>query len=187
LYVLAGVAVIGYLGRIRPARAAAAAQARGDLAEARAAGNPAASPQRRRRAMIAIIAALGACAVMQCLFATTYMSAEHAPKATNLPFGVTGSSPILTAAEKTISLSVTPYPNESAAKNAINQTTIWGALITSGTSNTLIVVPSISDLAPLDLAVRFRTRPRPPGRSSPRSSTRRFGWLRRTRSAWSRG
>ena len=92
---------------------------------------------------------------MQCLFATTYMSAEHAPKATNLPFGVTGSSPVLTAAEKTISLSVTRYPNESAAKNAINQTTIWGALITSGTSNTLIVVPSISDLAPLDLAVRF--------------------------------
>ena len=156
LYVLAGVAVIGYLGRIRPARAAAVAQARGDLAEARAAGNPAANPQGRRRAMIAIIAALGACAVMQCLFATTYMSAEHAPKATNLPFGVTGSSPVLTAAEKTISLSVTQYPNESAAKNAINQTTIWGALITSGTSNTLIVVPSISDLAPLDLAARFQ-------------------------------
>ncbi len=44
---------------------------------------------------------------MQCLFATTYVSAEHAPKATNLPFGVTGSSPILTAAEKNISLSVT--------------------------------------------------------------------------------
>lgn len=156
LYVLAGVAVIGYLGRVRPARAAAAAQARGDLAEARPTGGPAANPQPRRRAMIAIIAALGICAVMQCLFATTYMSAEHAPKATNLPFGVTGSSPVLTAAEKTISLRITHYPSESAAKNAINQTTIWGALITSGTSNTLIVVPSISDLAPLDLAVKFQ-------------------------------
>ena len=106
--------------------------------------------------MIAIIAALGACAVMQCLFATTYMSAEHAPQATDLPFGVTGSSPVLTAAEKSISLKVTQYPNESAAKTAIDQAQIWGALISSGTSDTLIVVPSISDLAPLDLAVRFQ-------------------------------
>jgi hypothetical protein len=106
--------------------------------------------------MIAIVAALGACAIMQCLFATTYMSAEHAPKATDLPFGAVGSSPVLTAAEKTISLKVTTYPNEQAAKTAIDQAQIWGALIPSGTSDTLIVVPSISDLAPLDLAVRFQ-------------------------------
>ena len=99
--------------------------------------------------------ALAVCAIMECLFATTYMSAGHAPKATDLPFGVTGSSPVLTAAEKTISLKVTRYPNESAAKTAIDQAQIWGALITSGTSSTLIVVPSVSDLAPLDLAVRF--------------------------------
>jgi len=34
---------------------------------------------------------------MQCLFSTTYMSAQHAPMAANLPFGTTGSSPVLTA------------------------------------------------------------------------------------------
>jgi hypothetical protein len=157
VYVLAGVAVIAYLGRIRPARRAAA-RVPGQRAAAEAPGTPAASgagAPGRRRPMIAIVAALGVCAIMQCLFATTYMSAEHAPKAASLPFGVTGSSPVLTAAEKTISLSVTRYPNETAVKNAINQTTIWGALIPSGTSNTLIVVPSMSDLAPLDLAARF--------------------------------
>ncbi len=92
---------------------------------------------------------------MQCIFATTYMSAEHAPRAASLPFGVTGSSPVLSAAEKSISLSVTRYPSLAAAKDAINQTTIWGALVTAGPADTLIVVPSISDLAPLDLAVRF--------------------------------
>jgi voltage-gated potassium channel len=70
--------------------------------------------------------------------------------------GAVGASPVLTAAEKNISLKVTQYPNESAAKTAIDQAQIWGALITSGTSNTLIVVPTISDLAPLDLAVRFQ-------------------------------
>jgi hypothetical protein len=156
LYALAGVAVIGYLGWIRPARAATAAHARDSIAAATPAGNLPANPPRRRRAMIAIVAALGVCAIMHCLFATTYMSAEHAPKATNLPFGAVGSSPVLTAAEKNISLKVTAYPNESAVKSAIDQAQIWGALITSGTSDTLIVVPSISDLAPLDLAVRFQ-------------------------------
>jgi hypothetical protein len=84
-----------------------------------------------------------------------YLAAVLVFKAAGMPFGVTGSSPVLTAAEKTISLKVTRYPNESAAKTAIDQTQIWGALITSGTSSTLIVVPFISDLAPLDLAVRF--------------------------------
>jgi hypothetical protein len=159
LYAVAGVAVIGYLGRIRPARAAALHR-RAELAEASSAaspssGNPAASRAGRGRTMIAIVAALGVCAIMQCLFATTYMSAEHAPKATNIPFGVTGSSPVLAAAQERISLKVTQYPNESAAKTAIDRAQIWGALIPSGTSATLIVVPSISDLAPLDLAVRF--------------------------------
>jgi hypothetical protein len=154
LYAFAGIAVIGYFGRIRPARAAAA-HARADTAEAGQAENPSPSPSGPKRGMIAIVAALGICAVMQCLFATTYMSAEHAPKAANMPFGVTGPSPVLTAAEKNISLSVTRYPNETVVKNAIDQTTIWGALIPSGTSATLIVVPSISDLAPLDLAARF--------------------------------
>jgi hypothetical protein len=159
VWAVAAAAVVSYLDLIRPARAAraaAAARARGELAEASSPGNPAPHPARRRRAMLAIVAALGICAVMQCLFSTTYTSAEHAPKASNLPFGVTGTSPVLRAAEKTISLNVTHYPNEQAAKNAINQTTIWGALIPSGTSDTLLVVPSISDLAPAVLALRFQ-------------------------------
>src|SRR5215471_12434896 len=162
LWAVAGAAVIIYLGWIRPARAAAAAKARAgtDLAVASAsasppAGTPSSNPAGRRRAMIAILVALGVTAIMQCLFATTYMSAGHAPKATDLPFGVTGSSPVLTAAQKTISLKVIHYPNESAVKNGINQATIWGALIPSGTSNKLIVVPSSSDLAPALLALRF--------------------------------
>ena len=95
---------------------------------------------------------------MECLFAFNYMSAGHAPKATSMPFGVTGPSPILTAAEKTFSLKVTQYPDESAVKTAIGQAKIWGALIpatTSGAPSTLIVVPSISDLSPLDIAVQF--------------------------------
>jgi hypothetical protein len=108
--------------------------------------------------MLPIMVALGVCAVMECLFAFNYMSAGHAPKAASMPFGVTGSSPILTAAEKTFSLKVTRYPDEAAVKEAIGQAKIWGALIpasTAGTPSTLIVVPSISDLSPLDIAAQF--------------------------------
>src|SRR5262249_39544276 len=101
LWVLAGAAGIIYLGWIRPARAAAAAGGgvgpTGPDAGGRAAppgGTPAATPGGPGGAMIAILAALGVTAIMQCLFATTYMSAGHAPKAADLPFGVTGSSPV---------------------------------------------------------------------------------------------
>ncbi|GAA1240804.1 hypothetical protein GCM10009665_34580 [Kitasatospora nipponensis] len=153
LYAFAGMAVIGWYGRIRPAGAGAPA-GRPEV-DTTAPTDPAATPAGRRRALVAILAALGICAVMQCLFATNYMSASHAPKATNLPFGAVGTSPVLPAAQKNISLKVTQYPNEAAAKTAMDEARVFGALISSGTSNTLIVVPSMSDIAPLDLAVRF--------------------------------
>lgn len=153
LYAFAGTAVIGWYGRIRPARAAA--RAAGQEADATAPTDPAVPPPDRRRALVGILVALGVCAVMQCLFATTYMSASHAPKATDLPFGAVGTSPVLAAAEQNISLKVTRYPDEAATRTAMDEARIFGALISSGTSNTLIVVPSMSDLAPLDLAVRF--------------------------------
>ncbi|MEV6212676.1 hypothetical protein [Kitasatospora sp. NPDC051914] len=159
LYAFAGTAVIAWYGRIRPARAAAR------KSDAPAPTAPAANPPDRRRALIGILVALGICAVMQCLFATNYMSASHAPKATNLPFGAVGTSPVLAAAEKNISLKVTQYPNEAAAKTAMDEARLFGALVSSGTSNTLIVVPSMSDLAPLDLAVKFEDAAKATGRT----------------------
>lgn len=79
------------------------------MAEAAPAGNPRANPPGPQRGLLPIMVALGVCAIMECLFATTYMSAGHAPKATDLPFGVTGSSPVLAAAQQTIALKVTRY------------------------------------------------------------------------------
>ncbi|MCC9306003.1 hypothetical protein LN042_02580 [Kitasatospora sp. RB6PN24] len=163
LYAAAGTAVIAWFGRIRPARAAT--RTGGPETEATSPGAPAAKPPGRRRAMVGMLAALGVCAVMQCLFATTYMTAEHAPKASDMPFGAVGSSPVLAAAEKSISLKVTQYPDEAAVKAAIDQARIFGGLVSSDGSNTLIVAPSMSDLAPLDLAVRFEDAARTTGQS----------------------
>ena len=84
-------------------------RARGDPAEAALAGNPA-TPPGRTGACWPILVALADLRLMECLFASNYMSAGHAPKATNLPFGVTGSSPILTAAEKTLLPQGHPVP-----------------------------------------------------------------------------
>lgn len=159
LYAAAGTAVIAWFGRIRPAGRANTAGG----PEPQTPPGDAPSTPGRRRAVIGMLVALGICAVMQSLFATTYMSAGHAPKASNLPFGVVGSSPVLAAAEKNISLKVTQYPNEAAAKTAMDEARVYGALVSSGGTNSLIVVPSLSDLAPLDLAVRFEEAARATG------------------------
>jgi hypothetical protein len=159
LYVLAGAAVIGFLGRIRPARAAAAAAKHpAEPAAAPAPRSPGSAPAQKppgsedfRR----ILAALVLVAVVQCLFAFNYMDSGHKPVATDLPFGITGSSPILTQVEKTFSLKVTRYPGVPAVREAIGQAKIWGALVPGSPASTLIVVPAASSLAPLDLSVQF--------------------------------
>jgi hypothetical protein len=92
---------------------------------------------------------------MECLIAFNYMDSGHEPVATNMPFGVTGSSPILTQVEKTFSPKVTRNPNASAVKTAIGQAQLYGTLEPGSPASTLITVPSISDLAPLDMAVQF--------------------------------
>jgi hypothetical protein len=181
LYALAGAAVIGYLGWARPAQTAVAASSSAKLAAAPApamrlpepvaasaplssdpgsgpapGSAPAPSSPRSKKALSKqVLLALVVVAIMQCLFSFNYMDAGHEAVATNMPFGVTGSSPVLTQVEKTFSLRVTHYPDESAAKQAIGQAKIWGALIPGTVVSTLIVVPSISDLAPLDLAANF--------------------------------
>ncbi len=154
VWAAAGLVVISCLGWIRPARAAGRRRAGASRPDDRAPAHQ----QAARRHGRAILIALGICAAMQCLFAFTYLDAGHQPVATDLPFGVTGSSRILAGAEHRISLKVTRYPNETAVKNAIGQARLYGALISSpaaGAPSTLIVVPSASDLAPLDLAVQF--------------------------------
>lgn len=134
---------------------------------------------------MAVLAALAVAAVMQCLFTANYMSSAHEPVATDLPIGATGASPILNSARKNLSLKVTQYPDETAVKDAIDQAKIYGAIIPGTTSNTLLVVPTLSDVAPST----WRATSRKPRRScdspSTSSSTRPIHWRRRTPSAWS--
>ncbi len=110
-------------------------------------GHPGAAP---------ILVALAIVAFMQFMFTLNYMSSGHEPVASQLPFGVTGPSSVLTAVEHGgYSLKVTRYPSEKAVKDAINQARLYGALIPGRNGSTLVVVPTASALAPSNLEAHF--------------------------------
>jgi hypothetical protein len=104
-----------------------------------------------------IALSLGIATLMTCLFSLNYTSAGHSPMALNMPIGVVGTSDLVTAVQNQMSVDVIEYASESDAKNAIDHAEIYGALISGDTTNTLLVAPSLSDIAPLDLALQFET------------------------------
>ena len=97
--------------------------------------------------------------LLTALFAVNYISSGHEPIATDMPFGVVGSSPLPGDAQGPLfSLDVTNYANEAAATQAMNEGKSYGTLIAgdaSGSANQLTVVSSISDLSALDIAGNF--------------------------------
>ncbi|WP_345802911.1 hypothetical protein AAIB33_07465 [Microbacterium sp. AZCO] len=96
--------------------------------------------------------------ILTGLFAFNYMSSGHSPVANQMPFGVVGSSDLVESAQgPLLSLDVTTYSSEQDATEAIDRGEIYGALIATSSTTELIVVPSMSDIAPLDLAHSFET------------------------------
>ncbi len=80
-----------------------------------------------------LIAPIALAVLLTTLFAVNYMSSGHEPIATDMPFGVVGSSPLPHDAQSPLfSLDVTKYPNEAAATQAMNEGKIYGALIAGG-------------------------------------------------------
>jgi hypothetical protein len=196
-YTVVAAVLLGYREWLRPP-APAPAQSGGSAPKA---------PARSRTVLIVV--ALLVAALEQSLFAVSYVSSAHAPSATNMPFAVTGASPLTGAAEENISLKISQYDNEAAAKQAIDHAKVYGALIPgkpltlppgasgaqltqaaskapstltsaqlseaasqlsstvssaqraqaaaklSSATSKLLVVPTQSDLAPLNLAVAF--------------------------------
>jgi hypothetical protein len=147
-YALVGAAVIILVERRNKAADPAAGASTGSDADS--------SGTRHRLVPKNLVAPVAIALVLTALFSVTYMSSGHSPVADNMPFGVVGSSSLPKAAQgKLFSLNVKQYANEDAATDAINRGEIYGALIATGSSNQLIVVPSISDLSPLDIAKNF--------------------------------
>jgi hypothetical protein len=111
---------------------------------------------RRRFVPKTLVAPVTLAVLLTTLFAVNYMSSGHEPVAENMPFGLVGSSQLPQAAQSDLfSLQVIDYPNQSTATDAMDRGQIYGALIASASPAELIVVPSISDIAPLDISANF--------------------------------
>ena len=158
-YALAGLALLLVMERRRaaknqPAHAGAATEATTDTGAEATADGPAET--RRRFVPKNLVAPVLLAVLVTTLFALNYMSAGHEPVANDMPFGVVGSTSLAEDAQGDLfSLKITEYPDQASATDAMNRGQIYGALIASDSSNELIVVPSISDLSPLDIAANF--------------------------------
>ncbi len=78
-----------------------------------------------------VVGALGVVLLVQAVFVVSYVGALHAPKPNNVPFGVVGPLPLAQAVGSRFSLRTTAYPDEAAARRAIDQRKVYGALVTS--------------------------------------------------------
>ncbi|MEV6905125.1 hypothetical protein [Amycolatopsis sp. NPDC051372] len=84
--------------------------------------------------------------VMGAIMVTTYVWAEHGVVARNLPWGVTGSSPLTSAVQENVSMTIHTYASEADLVNAANQTTIYGGFVSQ--TNTVVISEAASLWAP---------------------------------------
>ncbi len=146
LYALAGAALVLWMDRRRPSGP--------PLPAAGSAANPATG--RARFVPKNLVPPVALALILSALFAVNYMSSGHEPIAENMPFGVVGSTELATAAQNDLfNLQVIEYPDEQSAMDAIDRGEIYGALDTTPSPAELVVVPSISDISPLDITANF--------------------------------
>ena len=100
----------------------------------------------RRPSWRSLLIGLGIALVMVSLMATTYVWANHALVAHNLPWGQVGSSPLTTTVGKSISLDVHQYASESDLETAANKAQVYGGFVAS--TNTVVTVEAASLWAP---------------------------------------
>jgi hypothetical protein len=155
-YALVSVAVILIVERRRNAATPTADTAAATPTADNGAAEPEPPSSRPRLVPKNLVAPVVSALVLTSLFALNYMSSGHEPIADNMPFGVVGSTSLATAAQGDLfSLKVTEYPNQDAATQAMDRGEIYGALIANSSSPELIVVSTISDVSPLDIAGNF--------------------------------
>ncbi|MFD7769740.1 hypothetical protein [Streptomyces sp. NPDC059787] len=100
--------------------------------------------------------------VMATVMITTYVSAQHAVVARDLPWGVTGSSPLTTAVQEKISLRIHRYKDQAALEEAAHRTEIYGGFVAQ--SNTLVIAEAASLVAPGQMPALYEQAARAQGR-----------------------
>jgi hypothetical protein len=94
--------------------------------------------------------------ILTTLFAVNYTSSGHEAVADDMPFGVVSDSTLADAAQDDLfSLDLKTYDDHAAVTAAMDRGEIYGALVTTDSTTELTVMPTISDLSPLDIAENF--------------------------------
>jgi hypothetical protein len=93
--------------------------------------------------------------LVQAVFVVSYVGALHDPRPHNLSFGITGSSKLVDGVGTQLSLETKSYADESAARRAIDERAIYGALITDPSGTTLLVAPAASNGVATALTTAF--------------------------------
>jgi hypothetical protein len=91
---------------------------------------------------------------VQALFVLSYVGALHHPKPHDVAFGVVGNSRLPAAVGKQFSLKVRQYPDEAAARSAIDHRRIDGAFVADSGGGALLVVPAASNAGATALGTR---------------------------------
>ncbi len=90
------------------------------------------------------VVALLTVGVLVALFTVCLVSATQELKPRDMPFGVTGPSPVVSAVNAKGSLDVTTYSSQSALMQAAERGEIYGGYIPGASSDTLVTVPAKS-------------------------------------------
>src|SRR5436305_7807424 len=95
---------------------------------------------RRVAGLPLLLVGLSVVLVVQGLFVISYVGALHNPHPHDIPFGVVGSAGLTRAVAKQSSLATKKYTDEAAARRAIDQRRIYGALVTRPSGEAILLV-----------------------------------------------
>jgi hypothetical protein len=96
-----------------------------------------------RKSLIALVTV----GVLVSIFALCLVSAIQLLEPREMPFGVTGPSPVVSAVEKEFSLDLITYASESDLTHAAERGDIYGGYIPGPSTDTLVTVPAKSFFA----------------------------------------
>ncbi|MGW4489208.1 hypothetical protein ACWEOE_35905 [Amycolatopsis sp. NPDC004368] len=84
--------------------------------------------------------------VMGTIMVTTYVWANHGVVARDLPWGVTGPSPLTSAVQQNVNMDIHTYANQADLETAAGETTIYGGF--NAQTNTVVISEAASLWAP---------------------------------------
>ncbi len=102
------------------------------------------------------IAALATVGLLVVIFAVCLVSATQLLAPRDMPFGVTGSSPIVQAVQKDYSLDLITYSSEADLTAAAKRGDIYGGYIPGSSADTLVTVPAKSFFGEVYVSAGFK-------------------------------